>query len=63
MWNEIKIRAKGNHIQHWLNGTKMVDWFEDDTTIQKSGFIGFQLHDESRCIVIYKDLNLVILDN
>ncbi len=62
-WNEIKIRAEGNHIQHWLNGVKMVDWYEKDTTIQKSGFIGFQLHDESRCKVFYKDLKLVSLKN
>jgi hypothetical protein len=60
-WNEVKIRADGNHIQHWLNGTKMVDWFEQDSTIQKSGFIGFQLHDESKCKVYFKDIRLVQL--
>jgi hypothetical protein len=61
-WNQLKIRAQDNHIQHWLNGRKMVDWFENDTTIQKSGFIAFQLHDESRCTVYYKDIKLINLN-
>jgi hypothetical protein len=29
-WNEVRIRAEGNHIQHWLNGNKVVD-FEIDS--------------------------------
>lgn len=29
-WNHARIRVQGDHIQHWLNGTKMVD-------IQRSG--------------------------
>ena len=24
-WNETRIVVKGNHIEHWLNGTKVVD--------------------------------------
>jgi len=60
-WNFIKIRVEGNHIQHWLNGRKMVDWYEQDTKIQSSGFIAFQLHDESQCKVYYKDIKLILL--
>jgi len=25
-WNQGRIVARGNHIQHWLNGTKVVDY-------------------------------------
>lgn len=25
-WNEARIIAKGNHIEHWLNGKKVVDY-------------------------------------
>jgi hypothetical protein len=62
-WNFVKIRADGNHIQHWLNGQKMVDWHEQDPEIPKSGFIAFQLHDESRFKVYYKDIKLVPLSD
>ena len=24
-WNQVKLVAKGNHIEHWLNGEKVVD--------------------------------------
>ncbi len=24
-WNEVKLVANGNHIEHWLNGTKVVE--------------------------------------
>ena len=44
-WNEVKIVAKGNHVEHWLNGEKVVeyemnsdDWKE---RVAKSKFKGF----------------------
>ncbi|MEM9480060.1 MAG: DUF1080 domain-containing protein [Verrucomicrobiota bacterium] len=40
-WNNYRIRAKGNHIQSWVNGVKCAD-FKDD--MDASGFIGFQVH-------------------
>ena len=40
---------------------KMVDWYEQDTKIQSSGFIAFQLHDESQCKVYYKNIKLILL--
>lgn len=60
-WNYVRIRVEGNHFQHWLNGTKTVDWYEEDESIQKSGFIGFQLHNESKFEVRYRDIMLIPL--
>ena len=40
-WNTYRIRAKGNHIQSWVNGIKCAD-FKDD--MDASGFIGLQVH-------------------
>ncbi|WP_299551677.1 DUF1080 domain-containing protein [Seonamhaeicola sp.] len=57
-WNHVRIRVQGNHIQHWLNGVKTVDWYESDPAIQKSGFIGFQIHPESKYEVILRDILL-----
>lgn len=62
-WNYIKIIVNGNHIQHWVNNTKTVDWFEQDSTIKRMGFIGFQLHDETKNKVHFKDIKLIRLDN
>ena len=44
-WNEVKLIANGNHVEHWLNGEKVVeyemnsdDWKE---RVAKSKFKGF----------------------
>ena len=60
-WNLIKIIVEGNHIQHWVNDTKTVDWYEEDSSIERKGFIGFQLHDETRNKVYFKDIKLIKL--
>jgi hypothetical protein len=31
-WNEARIIVKGNHVEHWLNGRKVVE-FERDTQV------------------------------
>ena len=59
--NHVKIRVLGNHFQHWLNGVRTVNWHEEDETIQKSGFIGFQLHNESKLEVRYRDITLTTI--
>jgi predicted RNA binding protein YcfA (HicA-like mRNA interferase family) len=58
-WNHVRIRAEGSHIQHWLNGVKTVDWHEKDASIKKIGFIGFQLHNESKFEVRIRDISLI----
>ncbi|OYP35923.1 DUF1080 domain-containing protein [Rhodopirellula sp. MGV] len=44
-WNDVVIIAKGNHLQHFLNGRLVLDF--TDNLKEKSfskGFIGLQLH-------------------
>lgn len=40
-WNRVRILAKGDHIQTWINGKKICD-LKDDMTA--SGFIALQVH-------------------
>jgi 3-keto-disaccharide hydrolase len=40
-WNTMVIRAKGDHLQIWLNGHQVAD-VHDNTT--DAGHIGFQVH-------------------
>ncbi len=44
-WNTFDIVAKGNHLQHYINGVLMCDVTDNDTTNRKaSGVIGLQMH-------------------
>jgi len=44
-WNECRIVAKGNRIQHYINGVLMSDVLDNDTVNRKlSGYIGVQMH-------------------
>jgi hypothetical protein len=44
-WNEVVIVAQGNHIRHFLNGTLIVDFTDDDPQLAlKEGIIALQLH-------------------
>jgi hypothetical protein len=44
-WNRMTIRANGNRIEYWLNGTKIIDYTDNDPKRSKAGPIGIQLHD------------------
>lgn len=44
-WNRMTIRAKDNRVEYWLNGTKIIDYTDDDPKRSKEGPIGFQMHD------------------
>ncbi len=51
-WNRARIRVEGNHIEHWLNGVKMVDVYRSgpdwESRIANSKFAGNSLHGQSR---------------
>ena len=58
-WNELKIIAKGNHLQHFINGTLTADVTDDDPTgSSASGFIGLQIHKGEPMTIEFKDIRL-----
>ena len=58
-WNEYKIVAKGNHLQHFINGKQTVDVTDEDSTnAPKSGILALQIHAGPPMVVQFKDLLL-----
>ena len=44
-WNDVVIIAQGSHIQHFLNGTQILDFTDNDPLLAlKDGIIALQLH-------------------
>lgn len=58
-WNEYKIVAKGNHVQHFINGKQTIDVTDEDTAhAPKEGLIALQIHQGPAMVVQFKDLLL-----
>jgi hypothetical protein len=58
-WNDYKIVAKGNHVQHFINGKQTVDVTDKDTAhAPKEGIIALQIHAGPAMVVQFKDLLL-----
>lgn len=61
-WNEYKIVAKGNHLQHFINGMQTVDVTDNDPVGAKTGILGLQIHQGPAMKVQFKDLVLKTAD-
>lgn len=53
-WNTVKIAAKGQHIQVWVNGTKTVDTQGERAT---KGYLGLQNHD-AKSMVKFRNIRV-----
>ena len=62
-WNNYRIRARGNHIQLFLNDHMTVDYMEGDPKIAKSGIIALQVHGGPACEIWYKDIEITRYPN
>lgn len=61
-WNDVVIVARGNRIEHYLNGTKIVDFTDKDPErALTEGIIALQLHAGRPMWVEFKDLRLAEL--
>jgi hypothetical protein len=58
-WNDYIIIAKGNHLQHYINGVQTVDVIDNDEKNRlMSGVLALQLHAGPPMKVEFKDLRM-----
>ena len=58
-WNTCHIIARGNHLQHYINGVLMSDVTDNDEVNRKaSGLIGVQVHVGPPMTVEYRNIRL-----
>lgn len=57
-WNELRIVAKGNRIQQFLNGHQTIDYTEEDSEIPSTGIIGLQIHSGPPTEAWYRNIRL-----
>jgi hypothetical protein len=58
-WNDVVILAKGNRIQHFLNGQLIVDFTDDDPQLLLlEGVLALQLHAGSPMWAEFRDVRL-----
>jgi hypothetical protein len=57
-WNEYKIVAKGNHLQHFINGKQTVDVTDETAEGAKKGVLALQIHQGAPFTVQFKDIVL-----
>jgi len=61
-WNDYVIIAKGNHLQHFINGMQTIDVIdEQEAKAAKSGVFGFQLHAGEPMKVQFKNVRVKLL--
>jgi hypothetical protein len=61
-WNEYKIVAEGNHVQHFINGKLTADVTDETAEAPKSGVIALQMHQGPPMQVQFKDIVLTTKD-
>ena len=62
-WNELRIVARGNQLEHYINGTLISKVIDNDMTNRKSkGLIGFQVHVGPPMKIAYRNIRLADLN-
>ena len=57
-WNDVVIIAKGNHLRHYLNGRKVLDYTDNGSDARKEGILALQLHAGKPMWVEYKNVRI-----
>jgi hypothetical protein len=58
-WNDVVIRAEGNHIRHWLNGRLILDFTDNEPNLAlTNGVLALQLHAGKPMWAEFRDVRL-----
>lgn len=58
-WHDYRVLARGNHLQHWIDGHPTVDVIDlDEKGRRLEGVLGFQVHVGPPMKIQYRDLYL-----
>jgi len=58
-WNDYRILARGNHLEHYLNGIQVVDVLDNDPKGRSlEGILALQIHCGPPMLVEFKDILL-----
>jgi uncharacterized protein (TIGR03067 family) len=57
-WNDYVIIAKGNHLQHFINGVQTVDVVDERSKAAKEGILALQLHAGEPMTVQFKNIRI-----
>ncbi|MEI9895542.1 MAG: DUF1080 domain-containing protein [Chthoniobacter sp.] len=58
-WNEYRIVARGNHLEHFINGVQTVDVVDNDSKGRSlEGILALQIHVGPPMLVEFKDIFL-----
>ncbi|MEQ1858618.1 MAG: DUF1080 domain-containing protein [Chthoniobacteraceae bacterium] len=61
-WNELRIVARGPHLEHWLNGVQTIDLIDEDAARRAlEGILALQIHAGPPMVVEFQDLRLKTL--
>ena len=53
------VIAKGNHLQHFLNGKSSVDMMDEDPAqAAKTGHLGLQMHVGQPMVIQFKNIRI-----
>jgi len=61
-WNDVVIRAEGDHIRHYLNGRLILDFTDDPELGLRNGILALQLHAGAPMWVEFKDIRVKDLE-
>ena len=57
-WNDVIIRAKGHHIQHYMNGRLTMDFVDSPENALSDGVLALQLHAGKPMFAEFKDIRI-----